>query len=126
MSLSLLKKREEKKKYIYYKWSKKGEVFEKSLKKKNIVPEENIVKKADINGKKIESKDTIDFFDYRSFSKNEEINTNDKSVSNERLTGREKMIQTSINPFLSNNNYLSDLKTQNDFLRPKNSSYEKI
>ena len=36
------------------------------------------------------------------------------------------MIQTSINPFLSNSNYLSDLKTQNDFLRPKNSSYEKI
>ena len=125
MSLSLFKKREqkggqglpvpeEKKKYIYYKWSKNGEVLEKSLKKKDILEE--------IKPKK----DTKDFFDYRSFSKNEENNTNDKSIFNDRLTGREKMIQTSINPFLSNNNYLSDLKTQNDFLRPKNSSYEKI
>ena len=122
MSLSLLRKQKEgtveKKKYIYYKWSKNGEVLEKSLKKKAIIE------------KKIEpiepTKDVIDFFDYRSFSKNEEKNTNDKSISNERLTGRDKMIQTSINPFLSNSNYLSDLKTQNDFLRPKNSSYEKI
>ena len=123
MSLSL---QEEKKKYIYYKWSKNGEVLEKSLKKKDIAPEKNITKE-DINEKKIEpSKDTSGFFDYRSFSKNVEINTNDKSIFNDRLTGREKMIQTSINPFLSNSNYLSDLKTQNDFLRPKNSSYEKI
>lgn len=120
MSLSLLRKQKEekKKKYIYYKWSKNGEVLEKSLKKKAIIE------------KKIEPieppKDVIDFFDYRSFSKNDDKNTNDKSISNERLTGRDKMIQTSINPFLSNSNYLSDLKTQNDFLRPKNSSYEKI
>ena len=120
MNLSLLREQKggtkDKKKYRYYKWCKNGEVFEKSLKKKDIIE------------KKIEPKpkDIIDFFDYRSFSKNEEKNTNDKSISNERLTGRDKMIQTSINPFLSNNNYLSDLKTQNDFLRPKNSSYEKI
>ena len=117
MSLSL---QEEKKKYIYYKWSKNGEVLEKSLKKKDII------EKKDINEKKIEPENTKDFFDYRSFSKNEEKDTNDKSIFNDRLTGREKMIQTSINPFLSNSNYLSDLKTQNDFLRPKNSSYEKI
>jgi hypothetical protein len=114
MSLSLQENKKETK-YIYYKWSKNGEVLEKSLKKKAIIE------------KKIEpTKDVIDFFDYRSFSKNEEKNTNDKSISNERLTGRDKMIQTSINPFLSNSNYLSDLKIQNDFLRPKNSSYEKI
>lgn len=118
MSLSL---QEEKKKYIYYKWSKNGEVLEKSLKKKDIAPE-----KKNINEKKIEPENTKDFFDYRSFSKNEEKDTNDKSIFNDRLTGREKMIQTSINPFLSNSNYLNDLKTQNDFLRPKNSSYEKI
>jgi len=122
MSLSLLRKQKEekKKKYIYYKWSKNGEVLEKSLKKKAIIEKK-------IEPIKIEpTKDVIDFFDYRSFSKNEEKNTNDKSISNERLTGRDKMIQTSINPFLSNSNYLSDLKIQNDFLRPKNSSYEKI
>ena len=112
MSLSLQENKKDTK-YIYYKWSKNGEVLEKSLKKKDIL-------------EKIEPKNTKDFFDYRSFSKNEEKNTNDKSIFNDRLTGREKMIQTSINPFLSNNNYLSDLKTQNDFLRPKNSSYEKI
>jgi hypothetical protein len=120
MSLSLLKKKEDKKKYIYYKWSKNGEVLEKSLKN-------DIVTKENINEKKIEpNKDTSGFFDYRSFSKNEEKDKNDKSIFNDRLTGREKMIQTSINPFLYNRNYLSDLKTQNEFLRPKNSSYDKI
>jgi len=131
MSLSLLRKQkegtEENKKYIYYKWSKNGEVLEKSFKKKDINEKKKDINEKNINEKKIEpNTNAIDFFDYRSFSKNEEKYTNDKSIFNDRLTGREKMIQTSINPFLSNNNYLSDLKTQNDFLRPKNSSYEKI
>jgi len=99
------------KKYIYYKWSKNDEVFKKSLKNKKVIDCTNDEKK--------------DFIDYRSFSKSETKDINDKNIFNDRLTDREKMIQTSINPYLSNNNYLSDLKTQNDFLRPKNSSYEK-
>ena len=65
MSLSVLK-REEKKKYIYYKWSKNGEVLEKSLKKKDIVPE-NIITKEDINEKKNRTKQRYKWFFRLSF-----------------------------------------------------------
>ncbi len=74
------------------------------------------------------NKEIDEFFDYRSFRKDldRDIAENDKAICNERLTGRDKLIQRSINPFLSNNNYLSDLSVQDEFLRPKNSSYGKI
>ena len=117
MSLQLQEKKNDNK-YKYYVWSKKGEHFEKSTKNK---PDE--IKKDTIKEQDIDS-----FFDYRSFRKDLDTKKkeNDKGICNDRLTGRDKIIQRSINPFLSNNNYLSDLSIQDEFLRPKNSSYGKI
>ncbi len=117
MSLQLQEKKNDNK-YKYYVWSKKGEHFEKSSK---INPDNHKTKKH-------EEQDIEHFFDYRSFRKDLDIKKeeNDKAICNDRLTGRDKIIQRSINPFLSNNNYLSDLSIQDEFLRPKNSSYGKI
>lgn len=118
MSLSLQESTNSK--YKYYIWSKGDEMLEKSIKK--TIKNEKIPEK-------ISEKDDMDnFFDYRSFRKDLDNNekTNDKAVCNDRLTGRDKIIQRSINPFLSNNDYLSDLSIQDEFLRPKNSSYGKI
>jgi len=47
---------------------------------------------------------------------------NDRELNSERLSQRHMIIQTSINPFLSDHNYLDDLQVQNDFLRPKDSN----
>jgi len=47
---------------------------------------------------------------------------NDRELNSERLSQRELIIQTSINPFLTDHNYLDDLQVQDKFLRPKDSN----
>lgn len=117
MSLALQKQNKESK-YKFYKWTN-GEILKKSIK-------QTIQKKSDDEIKNGANK-IDEFFDYRSFRKDLELSekSNDKSICNDRLTDRDKIIQRNINPFLSNNNYLSDLSVQDEFLRPKNSSYGK-
>ena len=48
--------------------------------------------------------------------------SNKRSENSERISAREMIIQTNINPFL-NNNYLDDIKVQDTILRPKDSNY---
>ena len=43
-------------------------------------------------------------------------------VISDRISNRDKIIQTSINPFMSNNNYIDDLNNFDNFLRPKMSN----
>jgi hypothetical protein len=45
-----------------------------------------------------------------------------RAVCNERISNRYMVIQKSINPFLSTNDYIGDLKIQDTHLRPKNSN----
>tara|TARA_Y100000389_G_C17459660_1_gene520743 strand:+ start:534 stop:827 length:294 start_codon:yes stop_codon:yes gene_type:complete len=40
-------------------------------------------------------------------------------VISKRISNRDKIIQTHINPFMSNNNYIDDLNNFDNFLRPK-------
>ena len=47
------------------------------------------------------------------------IEENKKSVCSNRLSDREMIIHTNINPFLQSNNYIQDLSQQEKFLRPK-------
>uniref|UniRef100_A0A6C0KIC1 Uncharacterized protein n=1 Tax=viral metagenome TaxID=1070528 RepID=A0A6C0KIC1_9ZZZZ len=54
--------------------------------------------------------------------KNDNFKKDNRQDSNDRLMNRGMMIQTSINPYLSNNNYLNDVKVQDEFLRPKDSN----
>lgn len=53
---------------------------------------------------------------------NNEINN--KEVCSKRLMERQQVKQRTFNPYLCNNNYLSDLSIQENFLKPKNSNYE--
>ena len=52
----------------------------------------------------------------------EERKRNDRELHSQRLSERGMMIQKSINPFLSTNNYVDDLNIQDQFLRPKDSN----
>lgn len=48
-----------------------------------------------------------------------------KSIVSERLAQRSRVATAMINPYLRETNYLDDLKTEDKFLRPKISSFEK-
>ena len=89
-------------KYIYWVWGNGG-IMKKSLRETN--------KQAKIQ----ENTAPLD-------EKIENRRQNDRELNSERLSQREMIIQTSINPFLSDHNYLDDLQVQDEFLRPKDSN----
>ena len=49
---------------------------------------------------------------------------NSRENNNNKMLEREMIMQTSQNPFMMKNNYVEDLTIQDEFLKPKNSSYE--
>ena len=89
-------------KYIHWKWSNGG-ILKQSLREtnKNVKIEE-------------QSQPIQERLDDRK--------RNDRELHSQRLSERGMMIQKSINPFLSANNYLDDLNIQDQFLRPKDSN----
>ena len=89
-------------KYNYWVWGNGG-IMKKSLRETN--------KKAKIQENTFPLGEKI-----------EERRQNDRELNSERLSQRHMIIQTSINPFLSDHNYLDDLQVQDTFLRPKDSN----
>ena len=113
-------------KKIVYKhsiWGKSGEKLEKSYKKTELIIESPPTEKKELQIKTAEV-DEEEIIDYRCFIKDIEKPENDKQICNERLGGRERLIRTTINPYLTKSNYVNDLTVQDEFLRPKNSSYK--
>lgn len=49
---------------------------------------------------------------------------NKREDNNNKMLEREMIMQTNQNPFMTKNNYVDDLTIQDEFLKPKNSSYE--
>ena len=49
-----------------------------------------------------------------------------RSVCNERIANRYMIIQTAINPFISTESYIDDLRIQDKFLRPKDSNIKDV
>jgi len=47
-----------------------------------------------------------------------------KGIVSERLSQREKVATAMVNPYLRESTYLDDIKNQDDYLRPKISSFE--
>ena len=45
-----------------------------------------------------------------------------REEQNDKLSMRDLVAQTSVNPFLKNANYVDDLSKQDEFLRPKDSN----
>ena len=89
-------------KYIYWKWGNGG-ILKQSLREFN--NKSTIQENESPIGKKIEDR-----------------RQNDRELNSERMSQRDMVIQTSINPFLSTNNYIDDLQIQDQFLRPKDSN----
>ena len=96
--------------YNVWKWSIKDEKMEKTKIKRRLMEiEERIRDNQFFNLKTITNKDN-----------------NNKEVCARRLSERKQIKQRVHNPFLCNNNYLSDLNIQENFLKPKNSSFEPL
>ena len=94
-------------KYVIKKWeSKNNEKYDKTERKKE---------KIDMREKNIEE-ELID--------KHEKIHSNKKDLSNQRMASRDMIIQGLINPYLFDNNYVTDINNQDKFLRPQDSNYK--
>tara|TARA_B100000795_G_C22790122_1_gene436543 strand:+ start:2087 stop:2392 length:306 start_codon:yes stop_codon:yes gene_type:complete len=98
--------------YKYWTWTKTNEKMDKSNRKNKITE----------IGERI--RDTQ--FDNLKERNSEETKKNNKEISAKRLMDRDQIKQRTFNPFLCNNNYLSDLNIQESFLRSKNSSFEAL
>jgi len=66
------------------------------------------------------------FIDFNDFNKSFNKKDNNKEISSKRLAEREMVKQITYNPYLSNNDYLSDLNVQESFLKSKNSNFENL
>tara|TARA_X000000368_G_scaffold381754_1_gene338484 strand:+ start:94 stop:396 length:303 start_codon:yes stop_codon:yes gene_type:complete len=94
--------------YKSWKWTINNEKMEKTDRKMRLREiEERIRDKQFDNLKEINNKDI-----------------NNKEICAQRLMERQQVKQRTFNPYLCNNNYLSDLHIQDSFLKPKNSNYE--
>lgn len=95
--------------YTYWKWNNGDEKMQKTNIKRKI--------------REIEENMRNDLYD--SLKMMNEKNNN-KEMCSKRLSEREQLKQRVHNPFLCNNNYLSDLSIQENYLKPKNSSFEPL
>ena len=50
---------------------------------------------------------------------------NSKSIVSDRIASRDTSASVSINPYMVGNDYLEDLRIQDEFLRPKMSNFKK-
>jgi len=50
---------------------------------------------------------------------------NSKSIVSDRIASRDPSASVSINPYLVGNDYLEDLRIQDEYLRPKMSNFKK-
>jgi hypothetical protein len=97
--------------YIYWKWGKNNTLNIKS-------PREQ--------GKK--TAETAEFAEKKALIMHDEIKpmydlpSDKRELASERISDRQLVIQTRINPFLADGDYLNDLKVQDTLLRPKDSN----
>jgi|SaaInlStandDraft_1057018.scaffolds.fasta_scaffold171597_2 hypothetical protein len=94
--------------YVYWKWSKSNESYKKTLRKQVEERKQN----------KISS----NLVDLTNKSKGDKMELNKRELCSDRISQREMHIQTNINPFIEKRNYVNDISTQDNFLRPLDSN----
>ena len=113
-----------------WKWSK-GEPYYKSARAiQNVENDKEICEKA-INENAI--KQSLDGFinveidDYfnSTYSRNDDIGNKREELDN-KISDRELLFQRGTNPFLQNTNYVNDVINRDNYLKPKNTTTDKI
>lgn len=92
---------------INWTWSKSGESLLKSPK----IVKEDIQEEEEVE----EVKETLE---------ERIVKKNKRELSYNKIAARRLMTKGNINPFHVKNNYVEDIKVQDDFLRPKDSNQE--
>ena len=114
--------------YIKWKW-KYGDDYEQSSKTASVIKQENILYK-ELNKSGFESglapglASGLESGLASGLASGLEFRENKRENSNIKLSQRDMMIRTSLNPYMTNNNYLDDLNVQEAYLKPKNSNYK--
>ena len=111
-----------------WKWSK-GEKYEKSkrLQQINKPIEKNINIEKDAIVQSLLSDTEIDSnWNYNLFMQNSSLKQpNKREETYNKMSEREMICQIGQNPFMNNNNYLEDVISQDNYLKPKNTVNEK-
>lgn len=99
--------------YTYWKWSNHQD--------SNIVIKSARAKKPDVEKVTAEKK----ALPYLGLDALHAEPSDKRSVCNERISNRCMVIQTAVNPFLKDSDYIYDLEVQDTLLRPKDSNVKK-
>ena len=120
-----------------WKWSK-GEVYYKSGRIKRDtntntntnINNDNDIEISDIEINENAIKQSLDGFNdsFIVFSRNDTPSGNRREDLDCKISERELLFQRGTNPFLSNTNmdYVNDIETRDNFLKPKNTTSDKI
>jgi len=120
-----------------WKWSK-GEVYYKSARKieeintitsdKNLTDEiiNNNVIKQSLDGFSINDEYFDSFGFDPKFSRNDNPAGNRREDLDNKISDRELLFQRGTNPFLSSTNYVNDIVARDTYLKPQNTSIDKI
>lgn len=122
--------------YREWKWSK-GELYYKSTR---LIENKNDIVNSENNNDTINStaiKQSLDGFSINDeyfdsfgfdpkFSRNENPNGNRREDLDNKMSDRELLFQRGTNPFLQTTNYVNDIVARDTFLKPQNTSIDKI
>jgi hypothetical protein len=120
-----------------WKWSK-GEVYYKSARKiedtsinindKNITDEiiNNNAIRQSLDGFSINDEYFDSFGFDPKFSRNDNPSGNRREDLDNKISDRELLFQRGTNPFLSSTNYVNDIVARDTYLKPQNTSIDKI
>lgn len=114
MSNIIITKRKE---LFEWKWST-GEPYKKSC--RSVQPSKNTDE--EIIEQCLETNNFLNSIPHKDMNSTQMKLSNKREEQNAKLNNRELMIQTAINPFMDNTNYVDDLQNEDEFLRPKDSN----
>lgn len=107
-------------KYKYWKWSNSHIPCDKSM-RKNIEPPTSAIKSTIKN----EIREIMNNKHYNIITPdNKNKNSNKRDVCNDRISKREMIIQTNVNPFLTEQSHVNNISVQDVFLRPHDSNFK--
>jgi hypothetical protein len=109
-------------KYKYWKWSNSNIKQLKTLRKKKDENQQN--NRLDKNTSEInQHKLDIDLKIAR-LETIEKKEPNKREMCNNRISQRDMLIQTNVNPFLTKETYVDNIRVQDNFLRPLDSNFK--
>jgi hypothetical protein len=112
-----------------WKWTK-GEPYERSRRiANNAIPTENNINENDKSMEELAYSSSLhhdeNTWEILNQSFNGFRNVNKRADTDQRLSERQMTAQVNMNPYLVNNNYVDDIETHSQFLKPKSTNLDR-